>query len=129
MKLDNSTIKQLVLIIGINVTFILIFPFTFLSFENPVPIVTVLLFILLQAYFLRKKKVQLFLLLILAIISLFSLYDAKDTYAVSMKCGHELNKPVEQRNNERIREEEKNFETCLNSMTFVDYLIYGLLKK
>lgn len=59
---------------------------------------------------------------------LFSLNVMKDmgaSFAVTKKCALETNKPFESRDAAKIQEEARNFDSCMESITYFEKITFG----
>lgn len=117
------------LLIALNIAVALFITFVLLTnVPNPASIVFLIVVYTVQAYYFRASKIKIVSLLVLFISTLWLLVSVMDTSAISMKCAPELRKDPNERIAEIVLEETKNFDSCLNSLTIWDKVVYGLLK-
>lgn len=98
------------------------------NIPNPLPLVFVVVLYLGQIVYFRKSILKIVALFILFIFTFHLMIPTMDTNAITMKCASETNKPYDNRDLAKIQKETENFEACLDTITFTDYIVFGLLK-
>lgn len=107
---------------------VLLFFYIFLGSISALPLIVFALMFIFQLYTLKGNINKQSIIVIAWVGFFFFISSALGTDAISEKCASEINKPAEIRDNTKIEAEVKNFETCLNSITFWDKIVYGLIK-
>lgn len=99
------------------------------TIPNPFPLILVLVAFGFQIYYFRASTTKLVISLLFLGVTIWLMEDTNGATAVSLRCAPEIRKPVENRDVAKVHQETEKFESCLNSITFTDYVVYGLLKK
>lgn len=125
-KSSNFLVWMFLIIINIFSAIVVVLFLT--NIPNPYPLFLLLAFYALQAYYFMASKTKLLTLAGFLSLTVWLMVSVMDTNVVSLKCSPEIRKPVENRDATKVQKETKNFDSCLNSITFTDNIVYGLLK-
>lgn len=116
-----------ILLFLLNIILLIVWIFLLTTIPNPLPIIIMITAYITQLFFFRTRTAT-FAIVCFFFISMYLAVDTMDTHAVSMKCAHETNLPVEERDTTLIQNETEEFDACLAGITFFDKVYFGLFK-